>query len=485
VKKRKRSKIVYIMLAVLFIAPLTNLGQTKWSPVVDIASRQYGNNSPRIDITRNGQVNVIWGGNGNIYYSRRSTSTFSEPLVLNPQGLTVAQSYWMGPEMSVYGDSIMIVFKTTPENNSNNHIYSISSSNKGDKFNDTVRVDFIGSDLSRFPTISNDEFGNVAVAYMKFAPNFAEPHWVVALSNDLGNSYGAEFELGEMSSSEAEACDCCPGSVSISNGKVALAYRNNDDNIRDIRVGTGLIANRTADTSFDMDGNNWKIFNCPASAPAVFINKDSLYSVFMSGGSGDKRVYASSASMVTSVSNGAQAIEDGLSNLVRQDFPRISKYGLSAATVWTQIRNGKIEIGFAYSDNIETQDFEYLEAIPTTNAQNADVAIFKDSIYVVWQDNASRTVKYKAGSIWNLLDVSSVTKPPVNVIPNPTNDIWNIYGLKNESSWTLQNYMGQPIKSGTNNEGHLKIPTTYLSSGVYWLQVETDESYQYFKLIRN
>jgi len=177
----------------LFVFMLTTLcltaqDQISWNPPMNIAASSSGNNYPRIVTDASGNPLVIWFHASRVMFSRWDGTAFDAPRILNPVSMTVAGASWMGPDIASHGDTVYVVFKEAPEDVG--HIWCIHSYDGGSTFSDPVQVDFIADSLSRFPTVTTDDYGNPVIGFMKFDSGFSRARWVVTRSNDFGNAYG-------------------------------------------------------------------------------------------------------------------------------------------------------------------------------------------------------------------------------------------------------------------------------------------------------
>ena len=133
------------------------------------------------------------------------------------------------------------------------------------------------------------------MAFMKFDPGFSKARYVVARSTDFGNSFLPDVPASRYSG--GDVCDCCPASLITSGNTAAMLYRDNLNNLRSMWAGVSTDNCQTFPTGMSTDHTNWMINACPSSGPDGIIIGDSLYSVFMSGVTGDARCYLNAASL--------------------------------------------------------------------------------------------------------------------------------------------------------------------------------------------
>lgn len=450
---------------------------------MDIANNTHDNSQPRIAVDGSGNPLVIWGrmSDESVFFSRWNGTAFTSPIKLNPAWLTVATASWMGPDIAAKGDTIYVVVRQTPEStDTNKHIYIISSFDGGVTFSTPILVDNIGDSISRFPAVTIDDKGNPIVAFMKFNPSFGDSRWVVTKSNDLGNTFSPDVKASDYNGVNDEVCDCCPGTIISSGNVCAMLYRDNASNIRDIWTGISTDNATSFPSGFAVDTNDWQIFSCPSSGPDGVIIGDTLYAVYMSGGSGSYRVYFSKTLISTGALISHTPLTGSIAGLTQQNYPRIARNGNAVAIVWKQNVTGATQLPMLFTNNIANGFPVMYDTVDLANETNTDVAISNGNVYVVWQDDNSNTVKYRTGTfvpdtIAIISSVSGILENSFSVSPNPTKDLLNITSTDNENfTVTIFNTLGEIIHSTVSTTNH-KVLTTNLPNGIYFLQLKTSE----------
>src|SRR5689334_9658293 len=148
-----------------------------------------GNDHPRVVMNASGNPLVLWGHTNRAMFSRWNGTSFTTPVMLNPMSMTIAEDFWMGPDIASHGDTVYVVFKQTPEADTASHIYIVRSFDGGVNFSTPFRVDWVDDVITRFPAITADDSGNPVVTYMKFDINFMDAQWVVVKSTDYGSTF--------------------------------------------------------------------------------------------------------------------------------------------------------------------------------------------------------------------------------------------------------------------------------------------------------
>jgi hypothetical protein len=458
-----------------------------WETAADVASPSYQNNFPRIAKDADGNPLLSWSDNLDMYFTRWNGSDFEEPIKLNSNDHRVAGPGWMGPDIAAHGDTIYAVYKQTPEGDTNNHVWCSSSFDGGENFNLPVRVDHIGSYISRFPTVTTDANGHPAVGFMKFEHDFSEPRWVVVRSDDHGMSFGTDVLASDYSSAMAEACDCCPSTISCSGNTVVMPYRDNNGNIRDTWVGVSTDGGQSFPNGMDVDGQQWTIATCPSSGPDAVIIDDELYTVFMSAAGGSSRVFYSKSSISGMTTSGAIALDASTpTSLVTQNFPRIDYHSGAMAMVWYQFSNGNQEVALQFTQDLSGGLNDTQEIVDTDFVNAVDVMLHDGKIWVVWEDEVSGTVKYRRGSYNPNVSSPTLQEEHHDFELIQGSESWNILSKSASEpiEWQMFNVNPQLISAGTGAGSRAEISFRSLPSGVYLLRAQQGESHLSWKLLR-
>jgi hypothetical protein len=482
-------KLITILL--LITAPILLSAQSgiTWNMGMNISTNNFGNYHPRITLDGSGNPMVIWGrfADKSVYFTRWNGTAFTTPVRLNPMGMDVATASWMGPSIASKGDTVYVVVKRAPEAADTNHVFIMRSFNGGLSFSTPFQVSFIADSISRFPVVSVDDTGNPVVAFMKFNPNFTDARWVVARSADFGDTFSTDVKASGWSGPAAEVCDCCPGALVQSGNTTTMLYRDNLANIRDTWAGVSFDGGTTFGNGFNIDGNNWFIPSCPSSGPDGVIIGDTLYSTFMSAGSGSYRTYFSRKS----ISGGGVALVNNLTGaitgLTQQNYPRMASYGTAVGVVWKQNISGVAELPILFTNNI-ANGFPAYEVVDLNDITNTDIAIGDGKVFVVWQDDNSGTVKYRSGTFTPLsTGINEFAKANISLYPVPAGDIVNLSSdvSVKEVVVLITDLSGKIIfeESIPNLLSH-NLNISHLKSGAYFLKLTSGENIVVKKLVK-
>jgi hypothetical protein len=453
-------------------------GGVQWSMAARIANNSFSNLHPRITLDRKNNPLVIWGSGTKVYFARWTGTAFSTPIVLNPMSIPIFTASWAGPDIASKGDTVYVVFKHTPEDT--NHIYIVGSFDGGQNFSTPVRVDYIGTNISRFPAVTTDAAGNPLVAFMKFDPGFTKSRYVVTRSTDFGKTFSTDVLASGFSG--GTVCDCCPATVLSSGNKSVMLYRDNLSNVRDIWAGISSDGAQTYSTGFNADQSKWTINSCPASGPDGFILGNSMYGTYMSQSSGTSLVYVSKSDMSTNTAGKGTPVTGAFSGLYSQNYPRIATDGLAGAIVWRQTTSGGGQIVMSFTDDLNNGFPTSISTIASGTLINADLAMSPGKIFTVWEDDGTGSVYFRQGTY----HTSGIETPAVrsieHIYPIPATGLVNIDipGADGIRKVELVNSVGQYIPVAAEySETNIHIPLSGIPAGYYTILIRDNSGNLY------
>ncbi|HZG01331.1 MAG TPA: sialidase family protein, partial [Chitinophagales bacterium] len=247
----------------------------EWSVPAPVADAAFGFLRPQIALCNNVPV-AVWShaATKKIYASRLVGGVFSAPVEAAPNLLAYAVN-WMSHEIASNGDTLFVTFSDQAMAN----IYVVRSLDGGLTFGDTVRVGPSDGSMPVVPDVAVMPDGNPAVIFIHSELDGSNARTVISRSTDGGLSFGPLEDLTALV--EGEACDCCKGALVADGNRVALLFRNNHGNIRDIWAVVSHDGGATFTDTVRVDYSNWSVASCPSSAPAGLWLGDTLVSVFM------------------------------------------------------------------------------------------------------------------------------------------------------------------------------------------------------------
>jgi hypothetical protein len=233
------------------------------------------------------------------------------------------------------------------------------------------------------------------------------------------------------------------------------------------------------------DNSNWNITSCPSTGPDGFIIGDSVYSVFMSSGSGMAMVYLGRSSISTGTSSKA-GITSMFSGLTAQNYPRIANSGYAAAAVWKQNTSSGVSIASSFTPNISSGFSGYSTVATGSGMQNADVAMSPGVVHIVWEDDNTNSVMYVRGT-YATTAVQPMRKELVDVYPNPASGNFSVSvkTLSNIRYSYLSDVTGKHIAVTPSMQGNIAVYSTsgIAKGGYYFVMVDDGGKEYYSKLI--
>ena len=274
----------------------------------------------------------------NLYFNSYSQGIMTDPVQINPQGTNYFGATWAGPELASYGQHVYIVGKQQPENE--NGVSLFYSSDGGTTFSEQMNVDWgLDDDLSRFPDVAAGPDGQVWVAFMRFEPDFSDPRYMVSKSVDYGQSFGLDVNAS-TETIDGEACDCCAAQLAVSGDKLAMIFRNNEQNIRTIWAGVSEDGGDNFEKAFEVDLTGSFFATCPATAPDGYWADNQLISTYRAAPGGRERVYFSVFDLDSQKVVLHQYLTNSPDKLLTQNHPRISGNKDTILLIWEEAYAG-------------------------------------------------------------------------------------------------------------------------------------------------
>jgi hypothetical protein len=471
-------KKLYILSVLLFFYITVNSQTTVfWNTPVTV-STGFSNIYPRLTLMNNDLPFVIWSNSTTkkIYSSKWSGTSFSAPLIVHNSGVIPYIATWTGAEVASLGDTVFVALSTDL---SAAKVYTVKSSDGGNSFADTVRVDENTENIPRLPAIGVNSAGNPVIAYMIHDTAAMDTEYATAHSTDGGLSYST---LIPDPNPPGFACDCCPPSMVVNGNREALVFRNNISNLRNMWASFSSDGGITFPASAEIDQTNWMLTSCPSSGPSGIITGDSLITTWMSEGtSGDPRIYIGTVN-VTDQQFGfnKQIYPFGAGT---QNFPVIAGNGDTLGVVWQGFNGGVQEILFTHSVSGAAGLGIKVDTITkgTTGHQTRPHLTYKNgSFHVVFRDTNGASVKYMKGNVSLATGISEI-KPDFSASSFYRNNSIDLVIVSEENckgTYKISNAAGQNIAASdiqiNKGKNELSISGNY-ANGVYFINVITSE----------
>lgn len=451
-------KNYYLMLALSAFSIQASAQAITWEAPITVAmGSMYNNIYPRMSLTDNEVPIVSWmnDNNNNIYTARWNGASFNMPVTINPSGVLPFIANWAGSEIASSGDTVFVTFSTDFSQTSK--IYTVRSTDGGMTFQDTVRVDQIGTDVPRFPTIAVGNGGNPVVAFMRLDSGFGNAEYAVARSMNGGSSYMTAItpSLGAVGT----VCDCCPATIIANGNQHVVTYRNNDNNIRNMWASYSTDGSASYPVSSEIDETDWMIMSCPSSGPSNIISGDSLVSTWMSNG----KVYVGTTNLTTQ-QNGIQ-FQLFPMGMGTQNYPIIAGSGDTLGVVWQGSDAGTPRVFFTSSVTGASGLGAVIDTLTSTfsgSQTRPDLEYSNGKFHVVYSDGNGNDVKYLTGAVEQSVGLKENINPTLSISVTQNDGVSFIHiqsQLNQNASVMVVNSLGQILFDNETplNEGESLI----------------------------
>lgn len=242
---------------------------------------------PDVAVGEDGAVHVVYGLGDHAWYVRSADNgvTFTAPVAVNSSGKVQLTMGERGPKIALAKDgAIQVVWQNRWAPGVKTHAQHARSADGGKTFTSPTQLSNVpGVDGA---TLAADASGNVIAFWHVFDPpqkEVRDGHWIyLARSTDNGATF-APAERLRLANGKDLACSMCLMRARIgADGRVSLAFRTAENNIRDFYVLKSK-ATENAFTAIRVNQDNWHLETCPMCGPELSIDpKGDAYCAFMS-----------------------------------------------------------------------------------------------------------------------------------------------------------------------------------------------------------
>lgn len=440
-----------------------------WSPPIEVTGSTDAHR-PRIDLLADNSPVLIWSqfsgsSDKDYFFSKWDGNNFLAPIILNDQ--TILSYDWGGTEIVADGNTLYTVYKTGDI--TVGKVYIRRSLDGGLTWEPKIQIEETG-ELAMYPGIEAYNDSNVLITYMTHGPGGSNPQYIVRSSTDGGQTFTSTVASVSEDFGE-EACYCCPPAIVGNSDYQVMSFRNDENNIRDMKAGVSTDGGLTFDTQISLDDHDWWMASCPATGGDLVLNGSKLYSTYMSRGEGDEMIYLVEDDLADSlVYTEAQTIVD-FPTTTSMNHPHLANIGDTVIVVWELNSMGENDIWFNYSfdglNNWTTATASPVFELPGAQLK-PDVEIGTDgSIHLVYHDSDLDKVMYTKG-FFSSVGLTEAHLASFNVHPNPVSDILTLEGIGSQEVYTILDIQGTTITQGAGNE----VDVQELSSGLYFIRID-------------
>lgn len=460
-------KQLTLFTALIFSSIVYSQSAIVWSPPIEVAGSSDAHR-PRIELLPDNSPVLIWSqfsgsSTKDYFFSKWSGTDFASPVLLND--VDILSYDWGGTEIVADGNTLYTVYKSS--NVTFGKVFIRRSLDGGTTWENKIQIEQ-PNELAMYPGVAAYDGNKVLVTYMTHGSGGINPQYIVRTSNDGGQTFSAGASVSANFGDEA--CYCCPPAIVGNTDYQVMSFRNDENNIRDMKAGVSTDGGVTFSTQISLDDHNWTLSSCPATGGDLVLNGSQLYSTYMSKGTGDEMIYfveddLSDANSYTE----AQAAD--LGTTTSMNHPHLSNYGDSVLIVWEHTDQGETDIWFNFSTDGMT-NWQSSSAAPVfelSGVQNKpDVIIGTDaSIHLVYHDTDLDRIMYTKGS-FSSVGANELELAQFRVHPNPATTQLTLDGINPSSRYTISDAKGSVFLAGYGN----KVDVQQLAPGLYFVQVE-------------
>ncbi len=449
-----------------------------WDNPLPVNNGSNGQAGPQIGFLNANTPVVAWGeaGTDQLWLSIWSGDAF-QPAIQVPTGGYASPVYDFGGfDMATGAGNIYIVFE-----NYTHGIFCVRSVDGGQTFDPPVPVYHLEPGLfATLATVTTDDNGHPIISFILENDNETQGTYRTARSLDGGLS----FQPLVTSSAPADGdfvCECCWGDMAVSGDSIWLAFRRNDNNVRDIWISRSTDSGQSFDLAADADPINWTSNVCPISGPSLIKTSDELVTAWMSVSGGLARVHLSTVDPAEMTLTASLTLP--LTGTGPQNRPSVSASTNGYLVVWEEsgLPDTGTDIMMSYSESGFSDIGQLTErATPLTGIQRyPDLAYSDERFHLVFSDIPSGQVWYQSGTV-GPVQTHQMPHQPSELNAFLHHHAREIYVEAPETGMyrtVLLSMTGQSLymQSGYAIAGEgisLSVPT--LPAGIYWLQFRAE-----------
>lgn len=444
-----------------------------WNSEQSILTGGSGTNiRPRIIALTDSRGIILWGNQHtqSIQYALWQDDQLSGKIDLDINNAKAFITTWASTEIAGRNNYVYIVFKEDPAETGN--IFLLRSTDYGKTFSKPIIAVKPEGFLSRFPGVAIDKDNQPIVSYMRFKTDWSEPEYVSIRSSDFGDSFDPFTEVTDKT--KGEACDCCPVTMETDEDRIAVFYRNNRNNIRNMTVAISDNNGLSYDFTQELDTADWLLLSCPSTGGDGFFSDNELHTCWTSGRTGTSKVYYSKLELNDQNITSFVQMDHNVGRGFQQVYPRIAGHKDTVGICWNELVNG-MDILFSYFVNNKSN-----ELIPNTvrvnevingNQASADIAFVNGMFHLCWQDMNDNSIKYKTGRFKQTSKIiTDRLDPDIQYIKSDQQTI--IRCDQSFDLWRVADLSGQIMRSGS---GPLEIILEQEPRGTYILNLQTGQ----------
>ena len=455
---------------------------------IPVAGEEFGNRCPRLALDASGNPMVLMGKSGEgLFLATSDNGVFNTPLPV-PTLENVFMADAEGPSIAVHGSTLGLAYQVSGEWATGGQY--MSTQDGGQTWSESFPISPIATEDHFMPMLAFDDDGNPFVA-VKFGD---DPMVVEGVMRSTDG--GQTFQPAQPASANVGsglACECCPSKTIFGHGRYYSVYRQNDENLRDMR----LVSSEDGlawDHQLDLDPTDWMISACPETgASLAWLPDGRLASTFRSSGNGASEVYVNVSGVDGPVSSdvGATVPVTNFIEAGNQDQPHIACGPTHTVAVW-QENSGGWEIHAASSANDALPGGLSNAGVPVSTSLSGsnlhpEVAIHGSKVHVIWKNSGSGQVMYLRGTLEGAGLVGSGAESGASLNRLGPDQV-RIERAMPGANFSVLTPAGAVLHRGQcNSQGAADLPSQLAQSQVIVVQIQSRTSLDMLKLgmVRN
>jgi len=476
------SSLVAMLLAWL---PCLTQAQITWdfTEPIAVAGEEFGNRCPRLALDASGNPMVLMGKSGEgLFLATSDNGVFNTPLPI-PTLDNVFMADAEGPSIAVHGSTLGLAYQVSGEWATGGHY--TSTQDGGQTWSESFPISPDATEDHFMPVLAFDDDGNPFVA-VKFGDDPMVVEGVMR-SNDGGQT----FQPAQPASADVGsglACECCPSKTIYGHGRYYSVYRQNDENLRDMR----LVSSEdgvTWDHQLDLDPTDWMISACPETgASLAWLPDGRLASTFRSSGNGASEVYVNVSDVANPMSSevGATVPVTNFIEAGNQDQPHIACGPTHTVAVWQENSGGwEIHAASCANDALPGGLSNAGEPISTSlsgSNLHPEVAIHGSKVHVIWKNSTSGQVMYLRGTLEGAGLVDSAPKSDATL--NRLGPGWvRIEEANPGANYSVLLPTGALLHKGIcDGQGEANLPSEFVKNQLILVQVQGNSGMELLRL---
>ena len=450
---------------------------------IPVAGEEFGNRCPRLALDAAGNPMVLMGKSGEgLFLATSDNGVFNTPISI-PTLENVFMADAEGPSIAVHGSTLGLAYQVSGEWATGGHY--MSTQDGGQTWSESFPISPNATEDHFMPMLAFDDNGNPFVA-VKFGD---DPMVVEGVMRSTDG--GQTFESAQPASANVGsglACECCPSKTIFGHGRYYSVYRQNDENLRDMRL-VSSEDGATWDHQLDLDPTDWVINACPETgASLAWLPDGRLASTFRSSGNGGAKVYVNFSEvdgpMLSEV--GATVPVTNFIEAGNQDQPHIACGPTHTVVVW-QENSGGWGIHAASSANDALPWGLSNEGAPISTSLSGsnlhpEVAIYGSKVHVIWKNSGSGQVMYLRGTLEGAGLVESGSESGATLCRLGPNQV-RIEGALPGASFSVLSPAGVVLhRDKCDIQGAAVLPTQLAQSKLILVQIQSNMGLELLRL---